>query len=632
MNKIPSIPGAISMPVEMREEEEIVVDEAPPQRPLPRTRVSTEAIQRLERTLTLSSMQAHIQPTSPRQMKASSLPPSEKTPSLIKKMITLSQPPVQIVDKEIHDIYTELSKLSYQGKTHLLPEESVRELFNTLRAMPHEKIPQANLKKLHGLFSKDGGLSKNYPTLRIEIYTLQLLLENELRSKEKESTEGRPRALSLQRSLPGGRLDAQSMKNLYKTHLFSPHAHEICQELQKLADDPFVNDKTTEKTKLFLRDLHGITPERIALVDLETLITLLSDTSPLSEKYPLLRVQIYSLNFLFTSERTTRRNHSSSLKERLASIPNLPQATQKATTIQCMRDMQTIFETHALSDPEEIDALCKEVEKISISDIHDMEKIEILSFQQLEKQLYTLAYDESKKTILSKIDLVRPLQFLEISLPKNDLKFSPKVQAIIHEISDTEAHYQKDLLFILETFEKYETMLKEKKPHQFHEFHELFTKPIQQLIHAIPNMHLALPHEQATTFPITNVIERPLPINITSAYTEYSNNFDKCAQYLQKLDEKNLHKKNVAVQDLLKPKNLHQLTLEDYLIKPVQRILKYSLLLKELMKIERGTLDFHILSRYFPALEQNYQCWLAITDCINLSKRCTIYKNTLETL
>ncbi|XP_030081835.1 protein still life, isoforms C/SIF type 2 isoform X9 [Drosophila hydei] len=185
--------------------------------------------------------------------------------------------------------------------------------------------------------------------------------------------------------------------------------------------------------------------------------------------------------------------------------------------------------------------------------------------------------------------------------PSRQLTDAEKLRKVIMELVDTERTYVKHLNNLLEHYlepMKRETFLSNAEINAlFGNIHEIVTFQRQFL----QNLEEALELE-----PEFNKFEhcgqfRNVLFAIGSAFLYYVNHFKLyssfCASHSKAQKVLHPNEGNHALQEFLaarNPKQQHSSTLESYLIKPIQRILKYPLLLQQMRNLTDTRADEHI--------------------------------------
>ncbi|XP_043065567.1 protein still life, isoforms C/SIF type 2 isoform X4 [Drosophila bipectinata] len=185
--------------------------------------------------------------------------------------------------------------------------------------------------------------------------------------------------------------------------------------------------------------------------------------------------------------------------------------------------------------------------------------------------------------------------------PSRQLTDAEKLRKVVMELVDTERTYVKHLNNLLEHYlepMKRETFLSNAEINAlFGNIHEIVTFQRQFL----QNLEEALDLE-----PEFNKFEhcgqfRNVLFAIGSAFLYYVNHFKLyssfCASHSKAQKVLHPNEGNHALQEFLaarNPKQQHSSTLESYLIKPIQRILKYPLLLQQMRNLTDSRADEHV--------------------------------------
>ncbi|XP_046393113.1 protein still life, isoform SIF type 1 [Ischnura elegans] len=184
--------------------------------------------------------------------------------------------------------------------------------------------------------------------------------------------------------------------------------------------------------------------------------------------------------------------------------------------------------------------------------------------------------------------------------PSRQLTDAEKLRKVILELVDTERTYVKHLNSLLENYLeplKKETFLSNA------EVTALFGN-IQEIV-AFQRLFLQNLDEALQLEPEFNHFEHPgqfknVLFSIGSAFLYYVNHFKLyssfCASHSKAQKVLHPNEGNQALQEFLQarnPRQQHSSTLESYLIKPIQRILKYPLLLQQLRNLTDPRSDEH---------------------------------------
>ncbi|EDW30887.1 GL12357, partial [Drosophila persimilis] len=185
--------------------------------------------------------------------------------------------------------------------------------------------------------------------------------------------------------------------------------------------------------------------------------------------------------------------------------------------------------------------------------------------------------------------------------PSRQLTDAEKLRKVVMELVDTERTYVKHLNNLLEHYlepMKRETFLSNAEINAlFGNIHEIVTFQRQFL----QNLEESLDLE-----PEFNKFEhcgqfRNVLFAIGSAFLYYVNHFKLyssfCASHSKAQKVLHPNEGNHALQEFLaarNPKQQHSSTLESYLIKPIQRILKYPLLLQQMRNLTDTRADEHV--------------------------------------
>ncbi|CAH1128391.1 unnamed protein product [Ceutorhynchus assimilis] len=187
-----------------------------------------------------------------------------------------------------------------------------------------------------------------------------------------------------------------------------------------------------------------------------------------------------------------------------------------------------------------------------------------------------------------------------ITTPSRQLSDSEKLRKVIMELVDTEKTYVKHLNSLLENYLeplKKETFMSNAEINalfgniqEIVAFQRQFLRNLEEAIDLEPDFHkFEYPHH------FKNIL-----FSIGSAFLYYVNHFKLyssfCASHSKAQKVLHPNEGNQALQEFLisrNPKQQHSCTLESYLIKPIQRILKYPLLLQQLRNLTDPNTDEH---------------------------------------
>ncbi|XP_069967269.1 protein still life, isoforms C/SIF type 2 isoform X16 [Bactrocera oleae] len=185
--------------------------------------------------------------------------------------------------------------------------------------------------------------------------------------------------------------------------------------------------------------------------------------------------------------------------------------------------------------------------------------------------------------------------------PSRQLTDAEKLRKVILELVDTERTYVKHLNNLLEHYlepMKRETFLSNAEInalfgniHEIVTFQRQFLQNLEEALELEPDFHK---FEHSSQF-------RNVLFAIGSAFLYYVNHFKLyssfCASHSKAQKVLHPNEGNHALQEFLaarNPKQQHSSTLESYLIKPIQRILKYPLLLQQLRNLTDSRADEHL--------------------------------------
>ncbi|XP_040925194.1 rho guanine nucleotide exchange factor TIAM2 isoform X2 [Betta splendens] len=195
--------------------------------------------------------------------------------------------------------------------------------------------------------------------------------------------------------------------------------------------------------------------------------------------------------------------------------------------------------------------------------------------------------------------------------PKH-LSATERLRKVIQELVDTEKSYVKDLTCLFEIY---------LKPLQHETF--LTLDEMESLFGSLPEMldfqrvFLQTLEERIACSPDFSTIETPsefkkLLFSLGGSFLYYADHFKLysgfCANHIKVQKVLERAKTDRAFKEFLDARNptkQHSSTLESYLIKPVQRVLKYPLLLRELVSLTDGDSEEHYhLTEALKAMEK----------------------------
>ncbi|XP_043277987.1 protein still life, isoform SIF type 1 isoform X3 [Venturia canescens] len=192
----------------------------------------------------------------------------------------------------------------------------------------------------------------------------------------------------------------------------------------------------------------------------------------------------------------------------------------------------------------------------------------------------------------------------QVLTPSRQLSDAEKLKKVISELIETERTYVKNLNNLLENYLeplKRETFLSNAEINAlFGNIQEIITFQ-RQFLHSLDNiMEAAVDFEE---YDVPSQFQNVL-FAIGSAFLHYVNHFKLyssfCASHSKAQKVLHPNEGNQALQEFLQarnPRQQHSSTLESYLIKPIQRILKYPLLLQQLKNLtdERSEEHQHLI-------------------------------------
>ncbi|XP_029982892.1 T-lymphoma invasion and metastasis-inducing protein 2 isoform X2 [Sphaeramia orbicularis] len=195
--------------------------------------------------------------------------------------------------------------------------------------------------------------------------------------------------------------------------------------------------------------------------------------------------------------------------------------------------------------------------------------------------------------------------------PKH-MSATERLRKVIQELVDTEKSYVKDLACLFEIY---------LKPLQNETF--LTLDEMESLFGSLPEMldfqrvFLQTLEERIASSPDFNTLETPsqfkkLLFSLGGSFLYYADHFKLysgfCANHIKVQKVLERAKTDQAFKEFLDARNptkQHSSTLESYLIKPVQRVLKYPLLLRELVSLTDADSEEHYhLSEALKAMEK----------------------------
>ncbi|XP_063621465.1 protein still life, isoform SIF type 1 isoform X2 [Cydia splendana] len=185
--------------------------------------------------------------------------------------------------------------------------------------------------------------------------------------------------------------------------------------------------------------------------------------------------------------------------------------------------------------------------------------------------------------------------------PSRHLSDADKLRKVLSELVDTERAYVKNLNNLLENYLeplKRETFLSNAEINalfgniqEIVTFQRQFLQNLEEALESEPNFH---------HFEFSNQFKNIL-FAVGNAFLYYVNHFKLyssfCASHSKAQKVLHPNEGNQALQEFLaarNPKQQHSSTLESYLIKPIQRILKYPLLLQQLRNLTDANSEEHL--------------------------------------
>ncbi|KAJ8270969.1 hypothetical protein GJAV_G00121300 [Gymnothorax javanicus] len=192
------------------------------------------------------------------------------------------------------------------------------------------------------------------------------------------------------------------------------------------------------------------------------------------------------------------------------------------------------------------------------------------------------------------------------------MSVTERLRKVIQELVDTEKSYVKDLTCL---FEVYLKPLQEETFLSLDEMESLFGSLPEML--DFQRVFLQTLEERIASSPDFNTLETPrqfkkLLFSLGGSFLYYADHFKLysgfCANHIKVQKVLERAKTDRAFKEFLEARNptkQHSSTLESYLIKPVQRVLKYPLLLRELVSLTDGDSEEHYhLTEALKAMEK----------------------------
>ncbi|KAJ1915247.1 hypothetical protein H4219_004411 [Mycoemilia scoparia] len=170
-----------------------------------------------------------------------------------------------------------------------------------------------------------------------------------------------------------------------------------------------------------------------------------------------------------------------------------------------------------------------------------------------------------------------PKEMAQISLSEDGIKR----QEVIYEIIQTEADYVKDLQIIIETFEK---PLRSFKVIPNEDIDMIFNN-VLEILGVHQRLSKALLERQKLQYPVVNDISDVITrfVDNFRVYTRYICNQDRALKRLECL-KKSSERFSVFYKERQERPECRGLTIDTFLLMPFQRLLKYPLLIQNLLK------------------------------------------------
>ncbi|XP_051868733.1 rho guanine nucleotide exchange factor TIAM2 isoform X3 [Pristis pectinata] len=271
-------------------------------------------------------------------------------------------------------------------------------------------------------------------------------------------------------------------------------------------------------------------------------------------------------------------NHLLPVPSDFTSVPEVPAITRSVMT-DCMESQYQAENTEALlKSAEQVSTFCRSLHELHPSDMAGQK-------ESLDQPLRPLA---------------------------RHLSDAERLRKVIHELIDTEKSYVKDLSRL---FEVYLDPLQNETFLTQDEMESLFGSLPEML--QFQKMFLQTLEDGIALSPDFNKLETPsqfkkLLFSLGGSFLYYADHFKLysgfCANHRKAQKVLERAKTDKAFKEFLDARNptkQHSFTLESYLIKPVQRVLKYPLLLKELVSLTDAESEEHYhLTETLKAMEK----------------------------
>ncbi|XP_056150474.1 rho guanine nucleotide exchange factor TIAM2 isoform X2 [Lampris incognitus] len=225
---------------------------------------------------------------------------------------------------------------------------------------------------------------------------------------------------------------------------------------------------------------------------------------------------------------------------------------------------------------------------------HTESSIDDSAAEQNMERVYTL-YQTFPESCSVEVDVPKNPYVGEASVPRpspRNMSVSQRLCKVIQELVDTEKSYVKDLISL---FDIYLTPLQRETFLSKEEMESLFGSLPEMLNFQRVFLHTL--EERIASCPNLSSLETPqqfkkLLFSLGGSFLYYADHFKLysgfCANHIKVQKVLERAKTDRAFKEFLDARNptkQHSSTLESYLIKPIQRVLKYPLLLRELVSL-----------------------------------------------
>uniref|UniRef100_A0A4W6ENU7 TIAM Rac1 associated GEF 2 n=1 Tax=Lates calcarifer TaxID=8187 RepID=A0A4W6ENU7_LATCA len=260
--------------------------------------------------------------------------------------------------------------------------------------------------------------------------------------------------------------------------------------------------------------------------------------------------------------------------------------------------LQLLLKRDESPDPEEDSSLSQssdqEFENVFSPTVQVIETLTPLLPPQNMEQVYTL-YQTFPEGRAADVDIPKNPYGREVGLQPASpahLSVCQRLRKVIQELVDTEKSYVKDLVCL---FDLYLTPLQKETFLSKEEMEALFGSLPEML--DFQRVFLQTLEERIASCPNFSDLETPeqfkkLLFSLGGSFLYYADHFKLysgfCANHIKVQKVLERAKTDRAFKQFLEarnPTNQHSSSLESYLIKPVQRVLKYPLLLRELVSL-----------------------------------------------